>query len=86
MIVEPELRLRRLTVDEALFKLDLYLNGAFLAGLTSVRIVHGKGTGTLRQAVRQELVNNPLVESFRQGDLGEGGAGVTIVELVNNSL
>ncbi|HEX75995.1 MAG TPA: hypothetical protein G4O12_05345 [Dehalococcoidia bacterium] len=84
MAVGSELRLRRLTVDEALPKLDHYLNGAFLAGLTSVRIVHGKGTGTLRQAVGEELAKHPLVKSFRPGDYGEGGAGVTIVELANH--
>lgn len=81
--VESELRLRRLTVDEALFKLDEYLNDAFMAGLPSVRIIHGKGTGTLRQAVCEELARNPLVKSFRLGELGEGGAGVTVAELVN---
>lgn len=81
--VEPELRLRRLTVDEALFKLDEYLNDAFMAGLPSVRIIHGKGTGTLRQAVCEELARNPLVKSFRLGEFGEGGAGVTVAELVN---
>lgn len=80
-MVEPELRLRRLTVDEALFKLDRYLNSAFLEGLTSIRIVHGKGTGTLRHAVRRELAKNPLVKSFRPGGFGEGGEGVTVVEL-----
>ncbi len=81
--VESELRLRRLTVDEALFKLDEYLNDAFMAGLPSVRIIHGKGTGTLRQAVCEELARNPLVKSFRLGEFGEGGAGVTVAELVN---
>ena len=50
-----EIYLRHLTVDEALLKLDKYLNDAFMAGLYQVRIVHGKGTGTLRQAVREQL-------------------------------
>ena len=77
-----ELHLRQLTVDEALLKLDQYLNDAFMAGLYQVRIIHGKGTGTLRQAVREQLANHPLVKSYRLGDYGEGGAGVTIVELV----
>lgn len=83
-MVEPELRLRRLTVDEALFKLDKYLNDAFMAGLPSVRIIHGKGTGTLRQAVCEELARNPLVKSFRPGEFGEGGAGVTVAELADH--
>jgi DNA mismatch repair protein MutS2 len=68
-------------VDEAIPKLDRYLNDAFLAGLHKVRVVHGKGTGTLRQVVRQVLVGHPLVKSYRLGRMGEGGSGVTIVEL-----
>ena len=83
MVVSSELRLRRLTVDEALPQLDRYLNAAFMAGLPSVRIVHGKGTGVLRQAVHEVLAEHPLVKSFRQGDYGEGDAGVTVVELAN---
>ena len=78
-----EIHLRRLTVDEALLKLDQYLNDAFMAGLYQVRVVHGKGTGTLRQAVRKELARHPLVKSYRPGDYGEGGAGVTVVELAS---
>lgn len=76
-----EVHLRRLTVDEALLKLDKYLNDAFMAGLYQVRVIHGKGTGTLRQVVRQVLAKHPLVKSYRPGGYGEGGAGVTIVEL-----
>ena len=76
-----EVHLRRLTVDEALLKLDQYLHDAFMAGLYQVRVVHGKGTGTLRQAVREKLTKHPLVKSHRPGEYGEGGAGVTIVEL-----
>ncbi len=81
--VDKELHLRHLTVDEALFRLDQYLNDAFMAGLPSVRIVHGKGTGTLRQAVHEVLAKHPLVKSFRPGDYGEGDYGVTIVELAS---
>jgi DNA mismatch repair protein MutS2 len=77
-----ELRLRHLTADEALPKLDQYLHDAFMAGLIQVRIIHGKGTGTLRLLVRRELARHPLVKSFRPGDYGEGGEGVTIAELV----
>ena len=76
-----ELHLRQLTIDEALPKLDQYLNDAFMAGLYQVRIIHGKGTGTLRQVVREKLSHHPLVESHRPAGYGEGGAGVTIVEL-----
>ncbi len=76
-----EVQLRRLTVDEALLKLDKYLNDALMVGLCQVRVVHGKGTGTLRQAVHRALIKHPLVKSYRLGGYGEGGAGVTIVEL-----
>ena len=79
--VTNEVHLRRLTVDEALLKLDQYLNDAFMAGLHQVTVVHGKGTGTLRQAVREQLAKHPLVKAYRPGGYGEGGAGVTIVEL-----
>ncbi len=76
-----EVHLRHLTVDEALLKLDKYLNDAFMAGLYQVRVIHGKGTGTLRQVIREQLAEHPLVKSYRPGGYGEGGAGVTIVEL-----
>jgi DNA mismatch repair protein MutS2 len=76
-----ELRLRHLTVDEALPKLDQYLHDAFMSGLIQVKIIHGKGTGTLRLLVRRELSHHPLVKSFRGGDYGEGSEGVTIVEM-----
>jgi DNA mismatch repair protein MutS2 len=79
--VTDEIRLRHLTVDEALLKLDQYLNDAFVAGLYQVTIVHGKGTGTLRQAVREHLAKHSLVKSYRPGGHGEGGFGVTIVQL-----
>ena len=84
MAVDSELRIRRMRIDEALPKLDYYLNAAFMAGLPSVRIVHGKGTGVLRQAVHETLAGHPLVKSFRFGDWGEGGVGVTVVELSNH--
>ncbi|TRZ93484.1 MAG: hypothetical protein D4R82_05025 [Dehalococcoidia bacterium] len=84
MAVDSELRIRRLRVDEALPKLDHYLNAAFMAGLPSVRIIHGKGTGVLRQIVHEVLAEHPLVKSFRPGGYGEGDFGVTIVELANH--
>ena len=77
-----EIHLRRLTVDEAILKLEQYLNDAFMAGLSQVSIVHGKGTGTLRQVVQEQLAKHPLVKSYRLGEYGEGGAGATIVQLV----
>jgi len=81
--VDRELLLRRLTVEEALYRLDQYLYDAFMAGLLSVRIVHGKGTGTLRRAVHESLARHPLVKSYRLGDYGEGDYGVTVVNLIN---
>jgi DNA mismatch repair protein MutS2 len=81
--VDRELLLRRLTVEEALYRLDQYLYDAFMAGLSSVRIVHGKGTGKLRHAVHESLARHPLVKSYRLGDYGEGDYGVTVVELTN---
>jgi DNA mismatch repair protein MutS2 len=82
--VDRELLLRHRTVDEALWQLDQYLNDAFMAGLPSVRIVHGKGTGKLRHAVHDSLAKHPLVKFYRLGDYGEGDYGVTIVELTNH--
>ncbi len=77
-----ELDLRGLTVDDMLVELDRYLDTAYLAALPFVRIIHGKGTGALRQAVRDELRSHPLVGSFRTGDANEGGEGVTVAKLV----
>ena len=78
-----EIYLRRLPVEEALFRLDRYLDEAFVAGLITVRVVHGKGTGTLRAAVREALSTHPLVKGYRDGYIGEGDAGVTVVEMAN---
>ena len=78
-----ELNLRGLRVEEAIPRLDKYLNDAYLAGLPSVRIIHGRGTGTLRRAVREQLEGHPLVASHRPGDQHEGGDGVTVAELVS---
>jgi DNA mismatch repair protein MutS2 len=70
-------------VDEALYELGRYLDQVFLAGMTTVRIVHGKGTGVLRKAVRDSLSSHSLVDVYREGYTGEGGAGVTVVEMAN---
>lgn len=80
-----ELNLRGLRVEEAIPRLDKYLNDAYLAGLPSVRIIHGKGTGALRRAVREQLEGHPLIASYRPGDQHEGGDGVTVAELANSS-
>ena len=64
---------------------DRYLNDACLAGLPWVHIIHGKGTGVLKQVVRERLAGHPLVQSFRNGELAEGGDGITVVKLVSTS-
>ncbi|PRR75801.1 endonuclease MutS2 [Neomoorella humiferrea] len=77
--VKPEIDLRGLTVEEACHRVDAYLDDAVLAGLNQVRLIHGKGTGTLREALKDYLQQHPLVKSYRLGGAGEGGSGVTIV-------
>ncbi len=77
-----EIDLRGQTVDEMLPALEKYLDDAYLAGLPWVRIIHGKGTGTLRRVVRDELRRNPLVKEVRTGEAAEGGDGVTVVKLL----
>ncbi|HHV62040.1 MAG TPA: endonuclease MutS2 [Firmicutes bacterium] len=79
--IAPELDLRGLRVEDALEKVDKYLDDAILAGLPRARIIHGKGTGALRQAVREYLRNHSGVAGFRFGEAGEGGDGVTVVSL-----
>lgn len=76
-----ELDLRGQRSDEALDTLDRYLDAAYLAGLPFVRIIHGKGTGKLREVVRQALGQHPQVKSFEPGGEKEGGAGVTVAKL-----
>ncbi len=76
-----ELMLLGLTVDEALEKLDKFIDDSVLAGVASLRIVHGKGTGALRSAVQQRLRTDKRVKSIRLGAYGEGDSGVTLVEL-----
>lgn len=77
--VSGEINLLGKTVDEALPELDKYLDDAYLAHLPSVRVVHGKGTGALRNAVQNHLKRVKYVKSYRLGEYGEGDAGVTIV-------
>ena len=79
--VASSLDLRGARVQEALEALARYLDDAGLAGLSKVMIIHGLGTGALRDAVRTEVANHPLVSSLRPGERGEGGDGSTIVEL-----
>ena len=79
--VSAEVDLRGMMALEALDKLDKYLDDVYLAGLSPVTIIHGKGTGALRKAVHEYLRTNPRVKSYRLGQYGEGEAGVTVVEM-----
>ena len=81
LAISPEINLLGKTVDEAIAELDKYLDDASLAHLSSVRIVHGKGTGALRAGIHKYLKRQKHVKSFRLGAFGEGDAGVTIAEL-----
>lgn len=79
--VSPEINLLGKTVDEAVAELDKYLDDALLSHLSTVRVVHGKGTGALRKGIHEFLRRQKHVKSYRLGEFGEGDAGVTIVEL-----
>jgi DNA-nicking Smr family endonuclease len=79
--IEEEIDLHRLTVDEALPKLDDFLYAAFRSGLYRVLVVHGKGSGVLRQEVGHYLSKHPLVRAHRLADRYHGGIGATQVEL-----
>ena len=79
--VSPEIDCRGQLVDEALGNIDKYIDDAYLAGLKQITIIHGKGTGALRNAVQTYLAKNPHVKSYRYGLYGEGEMGVTIAEL-----
>lgn len=76
-----EIHLRRMAVADALYLLEGYLDRSFVSGLKAVRVIHGKGTGVLKAAVHEMLANHPLVIGYRDGYIGEGDAGVTVVEL-----
>jgi DNA mismatch repair protein MutS2 len=76
-----ELDIRGQRVDEGLDALDRYLEKAYLAGLPFVRIIHGKGTGRLRDSVREALADNPHVARFERGGRTEGGEGVTVAHI-----
>jgi DNA mismatch repair protein MutS2 len=79
-----ELDLRGMRVQEALEAVERRLDSAFLAGMPFIRVIHGKGTGRLREAVREALGGSPYVASSRPGERGEGGNGVTVVDLAND--
>ena len=79
--VDMQLDIRGWRVEQALEELDAYLNNAAMSGLANVRIVHGKGTGALRNAIREQLHHHPLVKSYASAPPQEGGDGVTVIKL-----
>lgn len=81
--VQSQIDLRGLTTEEARYRLDQYLNEAYMEGLDTVRVVHGKGTGAVRQAVRELLSDHPLVRSHAPAEPRDGGDGATIVRLTS---
>jgi DNA mismatch repair protein MutS2 len=76
-----EMEIRGMRVADVEDTLDRYLNDAYLAGLPFVRIIHGKGTGRLRQVIREALKNSAYISTFEEGGDKEGGEGVTIAHL-----
>ena len=79
-MISNEINVIGLNVDEAIYIIDKYLDDCFLTSLNTIRIVHGKGTGKLRQGIHTFLKKHPHVKSFRLGTFGEGEMGVTVVE------
>src|SRR5699024_10311504 len=79
--VRNEVDLRGKTLDEALLDLDKYLDDVYITGLKEAYIIHGKGTGVLRAGITNVLKNHRYIKTFRLGNHGEGGSGVTVIEL-----
>jgi DNA mismatch repair protein MutS2 len=84
MNMGPELDLHGLTVEEALPKIDEFLNDTYRAGLHYVCIVHGKGSGILRREASRYLATHPLVKSYHSADRYNGSIGATEVDLIDN--
>jgi DNA mismatch repair protein MutS2 len=80
-----ELDLRGQSIEDAMPSVESYLDAAYMAGLPFVRIIHGKGTGVLRTAIRDRLHDHPLVKTYERGGEKEGGDGVTVVTFVPNN-
>ena len=79
--IRMELDVRGETVDDALARIDKYIDDAVMSGLHRIVIIHGKGTGALRDAIRRYLTSHPQVAARATGGAGEGGDGVTVVQI-----
>jgi len=79
--VQDEINVRGLRAEEALSKVERFIDRALIVGLNHIRIIHGKGTGTLRELIGKFLDDHPMVKTYRLGNWNEGNAGVTVVEL-----
>ena len=79
--ISPEINVIGQNVDEAIYIIDKYLDDCAISNISPIRIVHGKGTGKLREGIHAFLKKHPHVKSFRLGTFGEGEMGVTVVEL-----
>lgn len=79
--IKTELDLRGKNIEEGILEVDKYLDDAYVSGLKEVFIIHGKGTGALREGIKQYMKTHKHVRTMRAGKYGEGGEGVTIVEI-----
>ena len=79
--IKNEIDLRGKTLDEAMLELDKYIDDVYLAGIKQAYIIHGKGTGVLREGIRSYIKKHKYIKSFRTGNYNEGGTGVTVIEL-----
>ena len=78
---KPEIDVRGMIGEDAWFVVDKYLDDAILAGISTVRIIHGKGTGALRASLWKDFRIDKRIKSYRHGEYGEGDSGVTVIEL-----
>jgi len=83
--VSPEINLIGMNLDDATDKMLKYIDDAFLAGLRTVNIIHGRGSGILRKGLRSELRRNKHVESYKAAPYAQGGDGVTVVQLIDKN-
>ena len=80
-MIRPEINVIGLTVDEAVSRIDKYLDEALLSNLNQITIIHGKGTGALRKGIHDYLKKQRHVAEYKNGEFGQGDMGVTIVDL-----